>query len=162
MKVYAYQCNSNRKVAPVARLIKFFSGTEYSHYVLALVDEYNTIISVAHSHASGVEEMTKTSFLNEYSIYRKFAICEEKTHLFNAFVALHMGKKYGYFQNFGLLLKIWGIIKNNPFGKGSKRIICNELIILYLNSKGISNISDTDELNLKDTERVILGLKELK
>ena len=157
MKVKIVQANSKNpfpfNIGALA--IKYFQKTDYSHYALEVEDGEGMLVYYD-STGSGVRKRTATSFSKSHSITRTFEIPKLVTYVdWLDFWTKHEGKSYGFIQVIGLALKVWNIIKNNPFGKGAKRIICNELIILFLNEFDYTNISDTDSLDLNDTEEIL-------
>ena len=76
---------------------------------------------------------------------------------FIAWFNKHEGKMYGFDQIPGLLLRVFRIIKKNPFGAGAKRIICNELAILFLNRfvEQVAEKDMIDSFDLLDTEKIL-------
>jgi len=138
-----------------AALIKFFQKTDYSHYAMSYVSESGNIM-FCDSTSTGVRTSESAKFLKKNEIKRIYkSSIEIERYEFLFWIEKHLGKGYGFSQIIGLLLKVLGIVKNNPFGKGSKRIICNEIIILFINMFYEANIKDTDSLDLNDTERLI-------
>lgn len=159
-RVYAYQLYSKNpfpfNIGAIA--IKYFSNTNYSHYGLALYED-NGKVTFFDSTMHGVREQSSEDFLNNYTMISGMFIDKIGTQDFYKFFNIHRGKTYGFIQILGLLAKIFKILKHNPFGAGAKRIICNELLILYTNYRGLTNIEDTDSLDLNDTHKI---LKELR
>ena len=154
--VTAIQCRPKGQFKFASWAIRFFSKTNYSHYALQLNN--NGIITYFDSTMSGVRKHDEKAFEKYYEEVDRFHICQEDAFKFFTWFSEHDGKGYGVKQIGGLLLKIAGIVKNNPFGKGAKRIICKELVILYLNHKGFTDIKDTDSLDLNDTEEILRNL----
>jgi len=153
-----YQCYSKNKFPfnIFAILIKFFSKTNYSHYALSYISETGKEVFFD-STGMGVRRMTAERFFKKYEIKKGFKIGKEIPRIeFINFVQYNEGKSYGFIQVIGLLLKILNIVKKNPFGKGNKYIICNELVILFLNWFNFTTIKDTDSLDLNDTEKVLM------
>lgn len=157
MKVHIYQTNTKNKFPfnLFAIGIKFFSKTNYSHYAISYVSENGKRV-FCDSSARGVRQMTEEKF-NKHNTISKAFICRViiPRAYFLTWFEQHQGKSYGFAQVLGLLLKIFKIIKHNPLGSGSKRIICNELVILFLNRFYQANIEDTDSLDLNGTEKLI-------
>lgn len=157
MKVSIVQACSKNKFPfnIVALAIKYFQNTNYSHYAIE-VDSGEGMLLYYDSTGRGTRKRTPSSFNSSHRITKRFTVKELITFIeYSDFWAKHEGKSYGFIQVFGLLLKLANIIKNNPFGKGAKRIICNELVILFLNEFGYTNIVDTDSLDLNDTEEIL-------
>jgi hypothetical protein len=112
------------------------------------------------STGAGVRKSSASYFHKNHSVYKSFEIKKQITFIeFESFFSKYDGRKYGKVQLLGLLLKAFNIVRHNPFGKGAKRIICNELVILFLNHFGYTNIIDTDCFDLKDTDTLLRGLE---
>lgn len=153
MKVKIYQCRSE---GVIAKLIRIIQKTNYNHYALS----YESITGeeiFCDSTAHGVRQMTSQMFRKKYRIKKMF-LCEKEipTEWFLSWFEKHLGKSYGFRQILGLFLKLFRIVKNNPFGAGKKRIICNELVVMFLNNFYAANVVDTDSLDLNDTEKLLL------
>lgn len=158
MKVTIVQAYSKNKF-PFnigAILIKKFQRTNYSHYAIEVKDGEG-MLTYYDSTGYGTRKRTAASFNKSHTIKRRFELPDRITYIqWLDYWAKHEGKSYGYIQLLGLLFKVLNIIKNNPFGKGAKRLICNELVILYLNEFRYTNIKDTDSLDLNDTEKILM------
>lgn len=157
MKVRIYQCYSTNKFPfnIFALGIKFFSKTNYSHYALSYESETGNTI-YCDSTSMGVRQTSEDKFLKKYELKKAWQCKKEiPRKYFLRWFEKHQGKSYGFLQIIGLLGKILNIFKHSPFGKGSKRIICNELVILFLNRFYAAGIDDTDSLDLNDTEKLI-------
>jgi len=159
MKVTVVQCFS-RNTFPwnIGALgIRYFQKTNYSHYALYVEDLAAGEAFYYDSTGAGTRKYSPCMFLKKYSITKRFEVSKEETYIdWLEFWAKHANKKYGFVQVFGLLLKIINIVRHNPFGAGAKRIICNELVILFLNEFGYTCIKDTDSLDLNETEQILL------
>lgn len=142
----------------LAILIRKISKTNYSHYALS-IPVANSAVAFLDSTGSGVRWRVDSDFLSDYEIKKTFQCSREinATDFVNWFNG-HEGKSYGFGQLIGIMLKIFGFFKHNPFGNGAKRIICNELVVLFLNEFYDSKIEDIDGLDLNDTELLIKEL----
>lgn len=160
--VFAVQCKSLNKFPfnIFALLIMHVSKTKYSHYALKFVSDSGEV-TYYDSTASGVQGRSEHEFLKKYQIISSVPIDYLGADNFNNWFSRHNKKGYGFIQIIGLLGKICKVIVNNPFGLGAKRIICNELVILYTNYRGITNIKDTDSLDLNDTEKIIKEISDV-
>ena len=138
--------------------IKFFQKTNYSHYALLLCfpDGRKKYFD---STPWGVRENTQYMFTQHYSTKSEVLIDEIGYYEFEKFFDLHRGKYYGFGQIIGIALKLFHLVSKNPFGKGAKYVICNELVLLYTNYRRLTNIIDTDSLDLNDTEEIIENIK---
>ena len=157
--VLAVQCMSKNKFPfNIGALgIKYFQKTNYSHYALCLIEPTGRI-TFYDSTPWGVTEKTRKMFLSHYTDVKYFDLGQVGYNQFENFFDVHRGKSYGFGQVMGLLLKLFKIVSRNPFGKGASYIICNELIILYMNFRGITNIKDTDSIDLNGTDEILRGL----
>lgn len=159
-RIYAYRCKSKNKFPfnIIALGIEKFCKTDFSHYALCKIEDKGEVFFYD-STMSKVRKRTAREFISHYQLVGGQKIDEIEGQDFSSWFKIHEGKSYGPFQVIGLLGKIIGIIKNNPFGAGAKRIICNELVILYTNFRGLTNIEDTDSLDLNDTTKLLEGLR---
>lgn len=165
MKFIVWQVYSNNYFPfdIAARLIRFFQKTNYSHYIIETYNPETGEVSFYDSTAMGVRERTYTDITDHYFLMKSFPLDKKLSYIdWLEFWAEHNNKGYGFVQILGLLLKTFRIVKNNPFGKGAKRIICNELVILLLNRLGYTNIQDTDSLDLNDTDELLRGIVNAK
>lgn len=154
MKITILQTNTKISFAPIAKLIKYFQKTKYSHYTIRIEVEGLTFIYDTTS--AGVCVRSADYFQDHYIVHKSFEVKKPISFIeFSDFWAAHEGKGYGFSQVVGLLFKVLGVIKYNPFGRGAKRIICNEMIILFLNHFYDTNIKDTDSLDLNDTYKLL-------
>lgn len=140
----------------VALLIKLFQKTDYSHYVIRVEDPATNEVFYYDSTGAGTRKHPLSVFQKKHKVRKVFKVSKEVSYIdWNNFWTKHEGKEYGFLQIAGLFLKMKNIIKNNPFGKGAKRLICNELVILFLNEFKYTCIKDTDSLDLVETEEIL-------
>lgn len=158
--VMAVQCKSKNKFPwNIGALgIMYFQKTNYSHYALCVI-EHNGRVAFYDSTPYGVRENARKAFLKKYTDLKYFDLGQISQGAFDEFFDEHRHKVYGFGQIFGILLKIFKVVVKNPFGKGAKFVICNELIIMYMNFRGMTNIADTDSLDLNDTTALLEGLR---
>jgi len=158
MEVTIHQAYSRRKFPCNigAVCIVFFQQTNYSHYALSVKDPATNEVFFYDSTGAGTRKYRPSVFRKKYKLTRSFVVSKEITYIdWLEFWGKHANKQYGFIQLLGLFLKLWNIVSYNPFGAGSKRIICNELIVLFLNHFGYTSIVDTDSLDLNDTEDIL-------
>lgn len=156
MAVAIIQCKSKSKFPfnIASLLIMKYQESDYSHYAIRFNEGYY------HSSIHGVVALSKSQFHKKYQIIRGFDCTKIiPAHDYLHWFQKHCGKRYGFFQVLGLLGKVLNIFKHNPFGKGVKRIICNELIVLFLNRFYATKVRDTDGLDLNDTEDLIAKVR---
>lgn len=148
MSVEILRCSPIYHPMPVfSWLIKFFSKTNYSHFAIKCGDK------VLDATSKRVRLHEYGNFISDYKIVGKNTINSPVSEqVFLAWSIRHLNKKYGYLQVLGLCLVILGVIKKNPFGKNADRLICNELVILFLNDFTDFEMSDdSDNYNLNTT-----------
>lgn len=158
MKITIIQAYTKKKFPSnvAALLIRYFQKTDYSHYAIKVIDPSTDVATYYDSTGHGTRKRTHEEFFKDYYIVREFNVPKTISYVdWLEFWARHANKGYGFKQVAGLLLKIFHIVKHNPFGAGAKRIICNELVILLLNYLGYTAIKDTDSLDLNDTDRLL-------
>lgn len=159
MKLLVHQTYTRNKFPfdIFARAILLFQGMyrwdkskRYSHYVMQFGD------IVTDASPFGVRVNGSDYFHKNNKIVKTFEIyipCTEKE--FFDWVKPHLGKGYGFKQILGMAGRLTGLIKNNPWGKGAGRIICNELVLLMLKDWCGAPVGNTDNYDLLDTEKVL-------
>lgn len=158
MKVQIHQCETRAKF-PMnigSFFIKKFQKTNYCHYAMSYQVPGTDTRRYFDSTVSGVASYDKLTFLKKYKLVKTYN-CDKPTVYFELceFLSAHLGKKYGFKQILGLAGMIIGVLKSNPFGRGAKKIICNELVVLFLNRFYSANVIDSDSLDLNDTTKLI-------
>lgn len=141
-----------------ARLILWFSGMyswdkskRYSHYAIQFSDDAYVDATFFGTRITG-----EKYFLEHNKVVKTFTFfipCTEKE--FFDWMKPHLGKGYGFKQLIGLAGIILKVIKNNPWGKGRGRLICNELVLLLLKDFCGAPVGDTDNYDLLATEKVL-------
>lgn len=166
MKVLVHQCQYQKgfPMNSLSLLIMIFQGMfkrpkyrRYTHYSLELVKKnpeiYESIVY------GGVDSKPKDRWLKNYKIVTSYAYdlpSFSDAHFENWFY-MHDGKSYAKKQLIGIVLQVFNFIKENPFGKGASRLICSELVILFLNRfvEVVTGRDFTDSLDLVDTEQIL-------
>lgn len=152
MKVKVHQCSPIYLKFPIASwLIKWIQKTNYSHYAI----QFNSVIIDATGH--DVLPHTPYSFFKRYRVEKTFILEVEDLNFEQAiYWALpYLKRKYGFLQVFGLMLMSLGLIKNNPWGKNSEHLICNELIVLFISAYKDFQSDDSDNYDLNKTEKLL-------
>ena len=154
MQIEILQTNSKVRFPIVATIIKLVQRTKYSHYMIRVNVEGLT--TYYDSTSAGVRKTNAEAFFKKHIVYRKFPVSKKISYIeFTNFFKEHEGKPYAFKQLIGLLLKSLRIVRHNPFGKGAKRIICNELVLLLLKKFYDLKIHDTDCYDLNDTYEIL-------
>ena len=157
IKIYQTYTKNKFPFNLFAILIRFFQKTSYSHYALSYVSETGRTIFFESTFLGGVRRIKEDKFYEKNEVKKVFLVKKDIKRIdFLVFMQTYEGNSYGTFQILGLLAKILSIVKFNPFGKGAKRIICNELVLLFLNWFNFTTIKETDSLDLNDTNRILL------
>lgn len=156
----------NKKPKLVKFLIYLFQGMvfrkdRYNHFAIQAAYKVESNIGI---HYDLVEYMDATlkegvavkgasKFHDHYDIVMSWDGIGDVSK-FEDFVKNYEGRKYASEQLFGYIftqLKIW---KNNLLGADDRRIICSELIALWLKHNGF-NINDSDFYDLVETEKFL-------
>lgn len=151
MKIKILLCSPTYSKFPIfSWLIKFFGKTKYSHYAI----QYSGFVLDATSR--DVRLSTAKEFKSRYDVVRSYDIeFNSDFESFTNWCGKHLNKKYGFFQIIGLLFMIMGLAKRNPFGKDSKNLVCNELVVLLLSEFKGFTVGDSDNYNLTQTEKIV-------
>lgn len=164
MRVSAHKCRNILHSFPViAWLIMIlqkmlpWDEKSFSHMALSF-DDGNTV-RFFESGFFGVKKVSQGDFLKKYKIIKTYVFTQDETEVeFINWFDQHKGKKYDYFQLFGLLLKSIGFTKFNKIGHNSNRLVCNELVLLYASQRYNIDICDSDNYDMLDTWKIITGL----
>lgn len=150
MNIKIHQCTSRVKFPILAWIIMFVQRTDYSHYAIQLNSTH-----VIHANKKGVVVDTIEDFQLHYRTLRIFDFIIPKDTIIFDWVKEVRGRKYGFLQLWGISLVLLRIVKTNPFGRGWKRLTCNELILLFLNRFFGLQFNETDSYDLNRTEMEI-------
>lgn len=156
MFVQVIQCKPRMRFPIVGWLIQAFQKTNYSHYAL----RFGTTVVDATS--KDVRIQSVDYFLSHYEITNRFYLktAASEADIFNWAVRIS-NRKYGFLQIVGIAMMVMGIVKKNPFGKGYKDLICNEVIISFITEvMGVSVrdfgfLEDSDSFDLVMTEKLV-------
>lgn len=164
MKVEIHQCFNHHVKFPInalSEVIMGFQKTNYSHYAISY--HYLGQRYFIHSTLPVTKQWSEKDFLAVYTLKKSFT-CDLTGHqdAFMFFMADNLGKLYPFMQLVGIALRMLKFISKNPFGGGKAYLICNELVIIFLNKFYDANIKDIDSLDLNDTERLINGIPDIR
>lgn len=151
MKVKVVCCNPIYLKFPILSwLIKFFQE-DYSHFAI----EFGGFVLDATGKDVRLYN-AETYFTHRYEKVREYEIDIDADFLeVLAWSKPLLNRKYGYFQIIGLLFIILGLTNKNPFGKDYNNLICNEIVLLFLEDfKGLE-IEDSDDYDLVSTELIL-------
>ena len=151
MRVKILQTTSSHKFPVVSKLIGLFQKTSYSHYALDFSD-----LLVLDATKEGVQLRGKECFLKNNTVINEYELPNEfDSEKVFKWAEEFDGRRYGFLQVFGIALMVLGLIKTNPFGKEQKAIICNELVLLFMQKFCGVDLYDTDDYDLNTTNKVI-------
>lgn len=134
-------------------LIKLLQGTKYSHMVICYRDKFGEFVVDASGLTVRTQEMKK--FLAYNSVVKSRYVGPVNKKEFKEFYLAQLGKKYDFKSLFGLALKSLGLISFNTIGSNYKKLICSELVIMFLERFFNAKVKDSDNFGLKETERVL-------
>lgn len=124
---------STKRFAIISWLIRLYQKTSYSHIFFKVIHKpLFGVDTILHSNgASGVSYYSETVFLekNKYTDMFELEISEDIYREIRAMCHQHLGRKYGFLQNIGILLVDIGIFKRNPWQKGFN---CSEIAFIGL------------------------------
>lgn len=164
MKVEIHQCFNHHVKFPLNALSKAIMGfqkTNYSHYAISYYHRGQRYF--VHATLPVTKQWPEKDFLKVYTL-KKTYICDltGQKHAFMFWVAENLGKLYPFMQLVGIALRMLKFISKNPFGGGKAYLICNELVIIFLNKFYGAKIKDIDSLDLNDTERLLNGIPDIR
>jgi hypothetical protein len=138
------------KLAFVSHLIRWIENTEFSHVYMQVG---NVII---HANHLGVNIIHDQLFFekNESLIYEPLEMSRDQFEVFLRIVVPYLGKKYGFFQIFGVLISMLLKLPKNPINKG---YLCSEFIALILQK--MYNIELSKDINLITPKDVLYLLR---
>lgn len=110
-------------------LIRLIQKTDYSHYAIIPEHDQNSVVD---SRIDGVKVRDRKEFFEHYTVLKSWHVKSMHKSKWDAWLGVHLGKKYSMWQNIGFALRFLGIVKSNPFGKGDRELVCSELIAVYL------------------------------
>lgn len=138
--------------------IRKVQGTNYSHYA---IDVNGSVIDATRKDVrpQSYEDFFKHNKVVEITLLEIDADFETVIYPWMISVS---NRGYGFLQILGILLKQFGWIKFNPFGADSKRLICNELVLLFLQKfcKVVLE-KDIDQYDLVMTGEILKGVEDV-
>jgi hypothetical protein len=164
MKVHIHQCFNHHVKFPLDALSKAIMGfqkTNYSHYAMSF--EHKGSRFFVHASFPVSRQVPEKEFLAIYELKKTYILeIPNGRASFLFWLNGHLGKVYPFMQLVGIALRMLKFVKKNPFGKGQAYLICNELVIMFLNNFFGANIEDTDSVDLNETERILDGLSNIR
>ncbi len=154
MKVEIWKCDSTNRFPFFigAWFIKRFQSSDFTHYSLRLQGGDGSFFDA--SLTSGVSNRSEKDFFKDYKLVGSPWIIDVKSYIeFMAAVSPYLGKKYGLVQAIGIGLKHVFKWSKNPFGTGPKQIICNELVLRFVQHFTSTDLGKIDNLSLLETEK---------
>lgn len=149
MIVTVIQCKP-KGFKPLSWLIRLVQWTNYSHYAIELNDEDGYAFFV-HSTSNNMAPIAPEFFFSHYEVTKEFEIgVSYPENVVRRWLSSMYGTPYAVLQILGIKLRI------KRLGFGADKMICNELILRFLNRFSGANIKDIDILDLNQTEKQLI------
>lgn len=157
MKIRIVKSFPKKSFAPVAKLIMFFQKTNYSHMSIHFkVGESSWLVAdVTGNDGFKVNNLSKWE---ESHLPLESKLLEVSHEDFMMWMIKHLGVEYDKGQVFGLFLRAIGFISTNNIGFNYKKMVCNELVLSFLERFYNIEIGDPDNYDLNMTSRLLDGL----
>ena len=155
MKLEIVRCRSKHKFPVFSWAVRFFQRANYSHFALVVDDRI-----VLDSSMRGVRFSWYNEYQKRYHIVGSDELRPVDLNQFINWSLPYLNTPYGKLQIIGLALIVMRLVKNNPFGKNAKRLVCNELVLLFLRDFYKIEVSDSDDYDLNATLEIIKGIKK--
>lgn len=154
LKVEIWKCDSRGLLRSAGGwFIKKFQGTDYTHYALRLQGDesfYDASLTL------GVSRSDPRDFYKCYKLVDEPWLLDVGSYIeFTEAMKPYMGKSYGLWQAIGIGLKWVFKWSKNPFGNGPKQIICNELVLRFVQHFIKKDLGKIDNLSLLETEKIM-------
>ena len=141
---------TTRRCNFISWAIRTIQGTAYSHFGIEVKGV------VLESTGVGVHLTRLPDFRKHNQIIKVWELdLDIYPEVLYEWMASVIGTKYGYLQNFGYLLMALKILKKNPWGRNSERIVCSEVVALFIKKFANVKIGDSDKYDLVETEKLI-------
>lgn len=156
MRITMHACKSKNKFPfNLFSLAIMFLQRDYSHFAL----EYTAATGsqkVIDSSAMSVRDRLKSKFDKEYEIIRSwdFDVNLDDIEFYRWMEKLE-NVRYGFLHILGLTLDVLSIVNANPFRDGVKTLICNELVLLFMQRFMGVRVGDPEDYDLNATEDLI-------
>lgn len=140
-----------------AKLIRWFTKSEWSHCLIVLDDDLEGEALVFESTLSGGVKLSLWSHRNDV----KQAIYEVRGSPSIKPLYSYLGKNYGFLQILGYpIAKLFGL-KNNPI---KKDYVCSEIVLRFLIDNGFNefNLLDVNTATPEDIYKVLSKSKNFK
>lgn len=164
MKVQIHQCFNHKVRFPLNALSKAImklQGTDYSHYSMSY--HFAGKKWFVHATFPVARQIPESEFLDTYTLKKTYTLALADGDLaFMFWLNQNLGKMYPFMQLVGIALRMFRFVSKSPWGKGQAYLICNELVLMFLNKFFDANIEDTDSLDLNETARILDGLPNLR
>ena len=150
--VYIHKCNS-----PVSKFMHLFHDYQgipkFSHYALSYISDYGNKM-VIDATEKNVAETHINYFKKRWEVVGQDHLFEVDKFQFMNWKENLLGREYGYWSLVGHGFKKLFHLKSNPFGDGKKKVICNEIALMFVNKFFNANV-DPESYDLVETELII-------
>ena len=149
--IFKVYLTTPKKFSILSKTIRWIQGVNFSHCAIATETD---LVVEASTH--GVRMITLKSFLERVDIQQTYVISIDTTwtKVFDWFSEI-LGTRYGFWQVLGLLLISLKIMRTNIFGRGTKRLVCSEVVILFLARFAGYTLKNSDDYDLIKIEKVL-------
>lgn len=156
MKVEILRAHSKRKWIPFAWIIKKTQKTTWHHYAI------DCSHFVMDAKRKGIRKINAEKWNKEYDVVSRDTIELPVEHEdVEDWLESKIGTKYAFWQLIGIGLISFGWIKNNPFGKDRKYLVCHEFVLVMLAHFLKIEIGDSDNYTFRAVEEIIKQASEL-
>jgi len=157
MRVSVHKCRSTYHPVPIvgwlimiAQGMNPFSKKAYDHMSISYSDRMYDVTG-----NTGTDDWAYDYFLSKYKLIESHEFNLDVTDIaFSEFWLEFSGTPYDRLQIFGLFFKSIGFKKFNTIGNNTSRLICNELVIVYLKRFHGFIYEDSDNFDLIDTWKI--------
>tara|TARA_R110001599_G_scaffold21922_2_gene81659 strand:- start:9864 stop:10283 length:420 start_codon:yes stop_codon:yes gene_type:complete len=128
--------------------------TNFSHMVIYYVhpDSREMVLDAS---GMSVRVQEYKMFLKNNTIVKKIQMESVGKFDFCGFYIPLLGRSYDFKSIIGLAFKSLGLKRSNKIGRNRTKLICSELVALYLERFYGVEIVDSDNYGLNETQRVI-------
>lgn len=138
-------------------LIRLYEGTPYSHVYIRWETKYGLDICY-HAASLFLHFLSDGCFKKEIEVVEEFSfdISDSQFDEFMKFCLETCGQDYGLLEVFGIPLMDLLKLSHNPFGKGTDKEFCAELVVRALGKMSVSGLPfDADRVRLKEVYQFV-------
>jgi len=162
MKIQVHKCRS-KGFKPAAWIIMLFQSmnpfksSSYNHFSISYdnIDGQQVFADSTFAHGLQINQ-SLYEYISRYTLIETMDLdLTSEPIFFRSWLGSYKDSKYDVAGIIGLAFKILHVFKRNPFGSNFKKMTCNELILLVLESfKGVK-VGDPDNYDLLMTAKLL-------